>query len=228
MLKPLPKIIPIKPLLVQLYGYPGSGKTYFARQFCEHVQAAHVQDDRIRFELFEEPRYDQQENDVITQLMDYMTGEFLSAGISVIYDTNAMRFNQRHALRETARSSHAQSLLVWLQVDAESSYARTTKRDRRRSDDKYAADIDRHSFDTIAGRMQNPQATEDYIVVSGKHVFKTQMSAVVKRLHELNLISSDEALSQVVKPGLVNLIPNQNQNTAAGRVDMTRRNIMVR
>ena len=93
------KINPLKPLLVQLYGFPGSGKTYFARQFCEQVQAAHVQDDRIRFELFEQPRYDKQENDVITQLMDYMTGEFLSAGISVVYDTNAMRMSQRHVLR---------------------------------------------------------------------------------------------------------------------------------
>ncbi len=219
------KIIPAKPLLVQLYGYPGAGKTYFARQFCEQVQAAHIQDDRIRFELFEQPRYDKQENDVITQLMDYMTGEFLNAGISVIYDTNAMRYGQRHALRDMARKAHAQSVLVWLQIDTEGAFQRTTKRDRRRSDDKYAAVMERGNFESIAGHMQNPQNNEDYIVVSGKHVFKTQMSAVVKRLHELNLIAIDDALSQVVKPGLVNLIPN---NTTSGRVDMTRRNIMVR
>jgi predicted kinase len=222
------KITPVKPLLVQLYGYPGAGKTYFARQFAEHVQAAHVQDDRIRYELFEQPRYDKQENDVITQLMDYMTGEFLSAGISVVYDTNAMRASQRMALRDMARKSHAQSLLIWLQIDAEGAYGRTTKRDRRRSDDKYAAAMERSNFDAIAGRMQNPMNTEDYIVVSGKHVFKTQMSAVVKRLHELNLISSDEALTQVVKPGMVNLIPHNGGNSANGRVDMSRRNIMVR
>src|SRR6266496_4331812 len=76
------KIVPIQPLLVLLYGFPGAGKTYFARQLCERVQAAHVQGDRIRFELFEKPRYDKQENDVITQLMDYMTEEFLNAGLS--------------------------------------------------------------------------------------------------------------------------------------------------
>ena len=219
------KINPLKPLLVQLYGFPGSGKTYFARQFCEQVQAAHVQDDRIRFELFEQPRYDKQENDVITQLMDYMTGEFLSAGISVVYDTNAMRMSQRHVLREVARKAHAQPLLIWLQIDADGAYGRTTKRDRRRSDDKYAAIIDRPIFNNIAGHMQNPLNTEDYVVVSGKHVFKTQLSAVVKRLHELNLISTEEALTSVVKPGLVNLIPN---HIGPGRVDMTRRNILIR
>lgn len=218
------KIVPAKPLLIQLYGFPGSGKTYFARQLCEHIQAAHIQGDRIRYELFENPRYDRQENEVISQLMDYMAEEFLNAGISVVYDTNAMRFSQRHQLRDMARKAHAQSLLIWLQVDPESSFMRTTQRDRRRSDDKYAAPLDRSTFDSIAGHMQNPQTTEDYIVISGKHVFKSQYSAVMKKLHEINLIRSDEVVSQVAKPGMVNLIPNP----AAGRVDMARRNIMIR
>jgi predicted kinase len=225
------KITPVKPLLLQLYGYPGSGKTYFARQFCEEFQAAHVQDDRIRFELFEEPRYDKQENDVIAQLMDYMTEEFLKAGISVVYDTNAMRAVQRHGLRELARRAHAVPFLVWFQIDPEGSYQRTMRRDRRRSDDKYAANIDRGTFDMIASRMQNPTAAEDYTVVSGKHVFKAQMSTVIRRLHELNLLRSDDALSSVVKPGLINLVPKMEGSGRAmpgGRVDLSRRNIMIR
>jgi predicted kinase len=218
------KISPVKPLMIQLYGFPGSGKTYFARQLCEHLQAAHVQGDRIRTELFENPRYDRQENEVIAQLMDYMAEEFLSAGISVVYDVNAMRISQRHNLREMARKAHAQPLLIWFQIDADSAFQRTTQRDRRRSDDKYAAPMDRSTFENVTGAMQNPQNTEDYVVISGKHVFKTQYTAVMKRLHELNLIGSNEVASQVAKPGMVNLIPNP----SAGRVDMTRRNIMIR
>lgn len=222
------KITPVKPLLLQLYGYPGSGKTYFARQFCERFQAAHVQDDRIRFELFEKPRYDKQENEVVAQLMDYMTAEFLSAGVSVVYDTNALRASQRLTVREMARKARAQPLLIWFQIDPDSAFLRTTKRDRRRSDDKFAAPMDASTFEHIASGMQNPTVAEDYIVVSGKHVFKTQMSAVVKRLHELNLISSQEAQSQVAKPGLVNLIPSPGQNMIGGRVDLSRRNILIR
>src|ERR1700712_4285273 len=97
------KIYPSKPFLLLFYGFPGAGKTYFARQFCDNVQAAHLQADRIRGELFEQPRYDKQENDVVTQLMNYMTEEFLSAGVSVAYDLNAMRAGQRKMLRELAR-----------------------------------------------------------------------------------------------------------------------------
>lgn len=221
------KITTTKPLLILLYGFPGSGKSFFARQLCETMQAAHVQGDRIRSELFEKPRYDKSENTIVSQLMDYMTHEFLGAGLSVVYDTNAMRYAQRHALRETARKLRAQTVLVWFQIDIESSFTRVAKRDRRRIDDKYAAPLDRTTFESVTSHMQNPQSTEDYVVLSGKHVFNTQFNAVTKRLRELNLISSSDANSRVVKPGMVNLVPSR-PNPMAGRVDMTRRNIVIR
>lgn len=218
------KIIPNKPLLILLYGYPGSGKTYFARQLSESLQAAHVQGDRIRSELLETPRYDKQENHAIAQIMDYMTEEFLNSGVSVVYDTNAMRHPQRHALRQIARKHRAQCLLIWLQIDIESSFTRNVKRDKRKADDKFATTLDRTTFDSVVGSMQNPKTIEDYVVVSGKHTFRTQFSALVKKLRELGLVSSDDASSKVVKPGMVNLVPNP----AAGRVDMSRRNIVIR
>jgi predicted kinase len=209
-----------------LYGFPGAGKTYFARQFCDNLQSAHVQGDRVRSELFEHPQYDKQENDVITQLMNYMTNEFLSAGISVVYDVNTMRAVQRHALREMANKAHAQPLLVWFQVDTETAFARVAKRDRRRADDKYAAPMERRTFDSVVRHMQNPRNVEDYVVVSGKHTFSAQFNAVVTRLRELGMIvASEESNSRVVKPGLVNLVP---KNPLAGRVDMSRRNIVIR
>jgi hypothetical protein len=65
---------------------------------------------------------------------------------------------------------------------------------------------------------------EDYVVVSGKHLYNMQQSAVVGKLRELGVLSLDDASSRVIKPGLVNLIPN----SQAGRVDMTRRNISIR
>lgn len=217
------KVIPNKPLLILLYGFPGAGKTYFARQLCEQMQAAHVHGDRIRSELFEEPRYDREENEVIAHLMDYMTGEFLNAGMSVIYDANAMRLTQRRALRDLARKSGAQPVLIWQQIDLESAFARASKRDRRRADDKFSPALDRQTFERIAAGMQNPQ-NEDYIVISGKHVFETQISALMRRMRELGLVPTAEATAKLVKPGLVNLIPNP----IAGRVDMSRRNIVIR
>lgn len=218
------KVVPSKPLFIMLYGFPGAGKTYFARQLCENIQAAHVQGDRIRGELFAQPRWDAQENGVINQLMEYMASEFLAAGMSVVYDTNAMRASQRRALRDLAHKAGAQPVVVWFQIDLESAYMRTMKRDRRRSDDRFAAPMSEHAFKNIINHMQNPEQTEQYVVISGKHLFATQLSAMMKRLHELKFIGSDEMSNRVVKPGLVNLVPQP----SAGRVDQTRRNIIIR
>lgn len=207
-----------------LYGYPGSGKTYFARQFTEEIAAAHLHDDRIRNELFENPRYDKQENQILMQLMMYMAEEFLKAGVSVVFDTNSMRFSQRRLMRDMARKMHAQPVLLWLQIDPETAYQRSIKRDRRKADDKYASEIDPATFKAIMNFMQNPNQSEDYIVLSGKHTYGTQSKMAMKRLYDMGLISPEDVGSKIARPGLVNYVPNP----LAGRVDTSRRNITIR
>jgi predicted kinase len=216
--------MPTRPLLILLYGFPGAGKTHFARQLTELISAVHVQGDRIRNELFEQPRYDKQENEIVSRLAEYMAYEFLQAGVSVIYDTNAMRAGERRTLRDLAAKAKAQPFLIWLQIDPESALARLNIRDRRKSDDKYAVDYNRESFGNYIRRMQNPIESETAVVISGKHTFNTQRSAVTKRMYELGLLRADSVTAGVVKPGMVNLVPNP----VAGRVDMSRRNIAVR
>ncbi len=216
------KLATTKPILLLLYGFPGSGKTYFARQLAENLQAAHVHGDRIRHELFEEPRYDRQENSIVAQLMEYMTGEFLTAGISVIYDINATRKAQRRHLREMARKKNARSLIVWFQMDADTAYSRTQNRDKRKLDDKYSLAYDNDTFKRYISHMQHPE-NEDYVVISGKHTYPSQQTAVLKKMLELGYINAELAQNKVAKPGLINLVPR----SGVGRVDMKRRNINI-
>jgi predicted kinase len=169
------KITLNKPALILLYGYPGSGKTFFARQLADAINLAHIEGDRIRHELFEQPQHDRQENMIVNHLMEYMAETFLQAGMSVIYDTNAMRLAQRRVLRDIARKMKAVPILVWFQVDAESALYRASKRDHRKADDKYAVTMTQELFDAYAQAMQNPQ-NEDYMVISGKHTFNTHFS----------------------------------------------------
>ena len=216
------KIALNKPVLVSLYGFPGSGKSFVARNLAEHVQMAHVSADRIRSELFAKPRYDKQENAIVAHLMNYMTEEFLGAGLSVVYDTQALSASQRRRLRELAAKHRAAYLLVWLQIDVESAFTRTQRRDRRTTDDKFAQPQTRDSFNRQLATMQNPK-DEQYLVVSGKHAFVTQKSAIVNRLYQIGLIPSETVQSNVTKPGLVNLVPSR----YTPETETIRRNISV-
>lgn len=218
------KVVLQKPLLIALYGFPGSGKSYVARQLSDSLQLAHVSADRIRAELFDTPRFDRDENAVVTHLMNYMSEEFLSAGISVVYDTNAARASQRFSLRELARKTKANYLLIWLQIDADSAFARIQRRDRRTQDDRYAMEHTEDSFKEAASLMKNPLNNEDYLVISGKHPFMTQRTAIISRLYQTGQVSSGDIQSSITKPELVNLVPNPK----AGRVNLERRNIIIR
>jgi thymidylate kinase len=134
-----------------------------------------------------------------------------------------MRLAQRRNIRELARRNKAETLLVWLQIDPDSAYNRTQNRDRRTSDDRFAQPQDRGSFEKQLSGMQNPQA-EDYLVISGKHTFTTQKNAILNRLYTMGLIGSGTIQQSIAKPGLINLVPNPH----AGRVDLSRRNIVIR
>lgn len=211
------RIRPQVPILILLYGFPGSGKTYFSRQFCSEVHAAHLEEDRVRHELFENPRFTKQENYAVARILHYMAGEFLGAGVSVVLDMNAARSAQRRALRELAKTHKASTMTIWLQVDPDTSFGRSTRRDRRKLDDRYAQERSVEEFKESASRMQHPETTEEYLVISGKHPFSSQFSGVIKKLADNAIVRHSEAMPKMVKPGLVNLVPHmQNRDEQGG------------
>lgn len=215
------KLVLKKPLFIMVYGFPGAGKTYFARKLTDTIQAAHVSSDRIRGELFEKPRYDKPEDAIVEHLVEYMCEEFLNAGVSAVLDMNTTKTTQRRQLRDLARAKKAKTLLVWLQIDTESAFSRIAGRDKRKNDDKFSRPYDRTTFDAYVGSMQHPTPQEDYVVLSGKHSWPMQRSAMLRKLFDMNLLSAEDVSKHVVKPGLINLVPS-------GRVDMQRRNINIR
>lgn len=216
------KIIPSKPFIVFLYGFPGSGKSFFARQLSESVKVAHLQQDRLNHELYGENS--EQADKMSRNAMNFMTREFLRAGVSVIYDSNVPRLAERRILRDAARQAKAIPVLIWLQIDPESAYHRTQQRDRRKSDDHYARPYNPQEFEAAISRMQNPE-NEDYIVISGKHTFQTQKTSVFKKFYELGIFNPAQLSKNIAKPELVNLVP---QGGMGGRTDISRRNIQIR
>lgn len=213
-----------KPVLMLLFGYPGTGKSFFARQLASEVGAINVNSEQLRQEFFTNPTYNRQENEVVDHLMLYMAEQFLSVGVSVIFDVNAAKLKTRSLLREMAFRNKAKTVLIWVQLDIESAFMRVAKRDRRKIDDKLAIPLDRSTFESLISQMQNPERSEDYVVISGKHTFSTQKDTVLRKLRDIGLINVESNSIKFAKPELVNRIPNP----LAGRVDPSRRNISIK
>ena len=57
--------------------------------------------------------------------------------------------------------------------------------------------------------MQQPEPIEEFIVVSGKHSFAAQMSNVIKKLSDMRIIKKTTATGKMVRPDLVNIVPNR-------------------
>jgi ABC-type glutathione transport system ATPase component len=121
------------------------------------------------------------------------------------------------------KSYVSRNLASVLQLAQDSAFFRAQNRDRRTNDDKYSLPASQEFFQSQLNGMQNPQG-EDYLVISGKHTFTTQKSAVINRLYQMGVLGSEYVQSSVAKPELVNLIPNPR----TGRVDFSRRNITIR
>lgn len=207
-----------------LYGYPGAGKTLFARQFADELQnTIHLQADKLQHNLLENLPGDASSSSIPGTILKYLTNEYLNNGISVVLDASLTTKNERKLIRKIANDNKVESFIVWLQIDADSAFARVKKRDRRKIEDKYADEYIPSEFQSIISSCQNPD-NEDFIVISGKHTFQSQKVSVLKKLYELGLLSRDQATQNIVKPGLVNLVPKN----FSERGILGQRNISIR
>jgi len=214
-----------RPALIMMYGNPGSGKSFFARQASDLLATPHISADRIRYELFERPTFSKEEYYVIFNLMIMMAEEFIKAGLPVFFDISVNRLADRKLIREMAKKYNIPALIVWMQTDIDTCFERASQRDKRRLDDKYSAEMNPQQFDFAVNSMQAPN-NEDYIVLSGKHLFNAQGVTFIRKLRELGLVSDESLGKSVPRPDMVNLVSRA--RAEAGRVDHGRRNVIIR
>jgi predicted kinase len=75
-----------RPLLVLLVGLPGTGKSRLARRLGAALQAQVVESDRVRKQLFAEPRYTGGEHAAVYGWCHTMLRSALVVGRSVVFD----------------------------------------------------------------------------------------------------------------------------------------------
>lgn len=170
------------PLLIITMGYPGSGKSFFARQFAELYNLPRISEDRVRFELFENPQFNEDEADIISRVMRYMLEQAMQTESTIVCEGGFMSTKSRSDLSKLAAANGYRTLVVWLQTDVETSMKRAAVRDRRNPDSKYAFGIDRQTFVRLKNELQRPTEKEPVLVVSGKHAFKSQSLTVLRKI----------------------------------------------
>ena len=63
------------PMIIEVVGLPGSGKSFFANQFANTFGAALVSQDKIRWTLFAHHTYSDNENAMVEQVADLLITE---------------------------------------------------------------------------------------------------------------------------------------------------------
>lgn len=202
------------PLLIVTMGLPGSGKSFFARQFADLYSLPRISEDRIRYELFEKPMFNSGEAEIINRVSFYMLEQAMKAERPVICEGSFLTTAERKAAVELAQANGYRTLVVWLQTDLETSAQRAAVRDRRNPDSKYAFTIDKPTFESIKNNLQKPHEKETVVVVSGKHAFKSQCLTVLRKIAA---IYSDSASKGDFGVGANNTNPRATQNIRTGQ-----------
>lgn len=171
-----------QPLLLIVVGYPGSGKSTLARSLAEKYRFGWVHGNRLRYELFNNPTYSKDEEEIISRLAGYILEELLRTKGHVIYDADGNTKAARQQLVKQARKAGYRTLTVWMQTDLDSAQVRATKPHK---DDAFTNPLSHDLFQQFVKQFDAPKSPEDYVVISGKHTPKTQL---------VNLFNKVEAL----------------------------------
>lgn len=154
-----------RPIVYLFVGYPGAGKSHVARLIAERTGADHLWADIIRQQMFPNPCHSREESKQLYDTLNTRTAELLTAGHSVIFDTNFNFYDDRELLRGIASSVGASTILIWVNTPLEIAYKRAVHSEATRNG--YTANITAEDFERMANNLQPPRPEEQAILIDG-------------------------------------------------------------
>lgn len=169
----------MKTFLIGMYGYPGSGKTYFSQRLSEKKGWFHLSSDRIRLKMFDEPEYTQEEHKTVFNFMDYLAAELLRKGMSVVYDANFNFKESREKLARIATETNARYYLVHIETPEETALKRIDTRYKESDNSKkdMYRPITREVFEKLRDEHQELSEDEEVIIIDGMKEFDEQLKS---------------------------------------------------
>ncbi|HRK40861.1 MAG TPA: ATP-binding protein [Candidatus Saccharibacteria bacterium] len=173
---------PSRPLVILVIGLPGSGKSFFSRQFAEMFGAPLVSMDFIRHTIAPDSQFDHVEDAAVGTIAQNEVTELLKTGKTFIIDGGVNSKSGRQSVAREAKRNGYGILTIWVQTDEPTSQSRSSRRSDKREADQLNASMDGDQFERYRKQFSIPTPSENIIVISGKHTFTTQARIVLKAL----------------------------------------------
>lgn len=158
--------------LFSMLGYPGSGKSYFAKHLAREVNAVRLNSDSMRSGIFGNPdtHHGPADNKMVYGAIDYAVREIMASGYSVIYDANCNHIRERSKNAALARSYQAEAIVIWIQTPFETAVERGALREVAIDQTRLTPEIIQHHIKMI----EDPTDEEKCVVINGELPFEEQ------------------------------------------------------
>lgn len=153
-----------RPHAIMLVGIPGSGKSFFARQFADTFHTPYIDYTRIGERATDGTK--------AAELTMFMLNEIAKTGTTFLFEGSSDTRSNRTEFAKWARDHGYTPLFVWTQTDSTTSLKRSLKNNS----------ISRDEFAARVRDFSPPHPDEKPVVVSGKHTYASQARVVLKHL----------------------------------------------
>jgi predicted kinase len=168
------------PVLLAMFGTPGSGKTHFAARLCQEERLFHLNSDRIRSEIAPVSTRSPEETATVFRVMDHVADEVLARGGGVVYDALFSRRVYRDRVREMARCRGAEYLLIWMRTPIETAIERVANRASQDAQTAaYFPPSTREKIQFISASIQEPE-DEPFIEIDGTADYESQINQLIE------------------------------------------------
>ena len=181
----------MKPILMMMLGYPGSGKSYFARNLSEKYGFVRLNADGMRTSMYgsieagSAPEFKQ----ALFGALDYSASQILLAGHSVVYDNQLRRRSDRQSKTTIAEEAGAEAVVVWVKTPSAIAIERATTRDNTSDQPRFTREEAELRLKTAEEAFEDFQDGEKVIEIDGTAEFKSQYEKLMDGLKKYGLVT---------------------------------------